>query len=267
MADIATTETSATATSTTAATSATTATSTTATTTTTPSNEEPKQMETIPMMKYVVSELLKRSSLFADITELSKKEFYEGFLDGYTNPGSIINGYEDVTTKIKNQMDDIHSVANMYSKHNIVNKKQKEEIMSKVGGGNPIYNGSLSFDQIQENIQQDINTLQSGGGCFSLFPNWFEKDCDKMEKKIEDTNPCDKNVVPGKSVIDLKFPETCEPDDNVISDAETSEESGNEPFVESKKSGVNVGGMYKTRSKSRSNTKSKSKSKSTRKRR
>lgn len=160
--------------------------------------------------------------------------------------------------------------------------------MSKVDGNQNGGGVSTSFYNIQENIQNDINNRQSGGGCFSLFPNWFEKDCDKEKKKIEDTDPCDTNVLPGEGIIKLEFPETCPPDDppdekvtsgaesdtpqdagsDTPQDAESGAESDKESDKESRKLQArnkrkNGGGMHKSRSK----TKSKSKSKFTRKRR
>lgn len=182
-------------------------------------NNEPSEM--VPMIKYAISELLKRSSTMATITELSKKDFYEGFQDGFKDPSKVFdfkddNGgsksYEDMVNEIKGKLENVHLIGNSASKFTPVDKETKDKVNAK----------------LQEECGQsggvDVKTQDGGCGIPDFFS--FKKDCNKIRDKNRSATCEEQNLLESaKSILTLPTLETCPKDYDSDEDKLTRKEN------------------------------------------
>ena len=182
-------------------------------------NNEPSEM--VPMIKYAISELLKRSSTMATITELSKKDFYEGFQDGFKDPSKVFdfkddNGgtksYEDMVNEIKGKLENVHLIGNSASKFTPVDKETKDKVNAKLQ------------EECGQSGAMDVKTQEGGCGVPNLFS--FKKDCNKLREKNRSATCEEQNLLDSaKSILTLPTLETCPKDYDSDEDKLTRKEN------------------------------------------
>lgn len=179
-------------------------------------NNEPSEM--VPMIKYAISELLKRSSTMATITELSKKDFYDGFQLGFEDPSKVFEfkddnevskPYEDMVNEIKEKLKNVHLIGNSASKFTHVDKETKDKVNAK----------------LQEECGQrggaDVKTQEGGCGIDLFSPN---KDCNKLRDNNRSATCKEQDLLdPANSILSFTL-ETCPKDYNSDEDAEQNDD-------------------------------------------
>lgn len=182
-------------------------------------NNKPSEM--VPMIKYAISELLKRSSAMATITELSKKDFYEGFQFGFEDPSKVFefkddNGgsksYEDMVNEIKGKLENVHLIGNSASKFTLVDKETKDKVSPKID------------EECGQSGVADVKIQEGGCGIPDFLS--FKKDCKKIRDKNRSATCEEQNLLESaKSILTLPTLETCPKDYDSDEDKLTRKEN------------------------------------------
>lgn len=182
-------------------------------------NNEPSEM--VPMIKYAISELLKRSSTMATITELSKKDFYDGFQLGFEDPSKVFefkddNGasksYKNMVNEIKGKLENVHLIGNSASKFTHVDKETKDKVNAKIQ------------EECGQSGGADVKTQEGGCGIPDFFS--FKKDCNTIRGKNRSATCEEQNLLESaKSILSLPTLETCPKDYDSDEDKLTRKEN------------------------------------------